>query len=174
MLSTAFTKLVGCTAPIQQAGMGGAATPALAAAVADAGALGMVNLVMVPADQVAAALEAAVAAEPLRERRWAQLMLALYRCGRQADALAAYQRMRRLLGVELGLDPSEQLAGLERAILGHDAALDVPRPPAVSVAPGGRTGSPPDMISSLIGRDQEAREVRKLLGERRLATVTGV
>ena len=57
MLSTAFTKLVGCTAPIQQAGMGGAATPALAAAVADAGALGMVNLVMVPADEVAAALE---------------------------------------------------------------------------------------------------------------------
>jgi len=79
-------------------------------------------------------LEAAVAAEPLRERRWAQLMLALYRCGRQADALAAYQRMRRLLGEELGLDPSEQLAGLERAILGHDAALDVPRPPAVRAA----------------------------------------
>ena len=86
-------------------------------------------------------LEAAVAAEPLREHRWAQLMLALYRCDRQADALAAYQRMRRLLGEELGLDPSEQLAGLERAILGHDAALDVPRPPAVSAAPRWRTGS---------------------------------
>jgi nitronate monooxygenase len=57
MLSTAFTRLVGCRAPIQQAGMGGAATPALAAAVADAGGLGMVNLVMVPADDVASALE---------------------------------------------------------------------------------------------------------------------
>jgi NAD(P)H-dependent flavin oxidoreductase YrpB (nitropropane dioxygenase family) len=57
MLSTAFTQLVGCAAPIQQAGMGGAATPALAAAVADAGGLGMVNLVMVPADEVANDLE---------------------------------------------------------------------------------------------------------------------
>ena len=57
MLSTTFTSLVGCAAPIQQAGMGGAATPALAAAVADAGGLGMVNLVMVSAEEVAAALD---------------------------------------------------------------------------------------------------------------------
>jgi nitronate monooxygenase len=53
MLETAFTRLVGCSVPIQQAGMGGAATPELAAAVSDAGGLGMVNLVMVPADEVA-------------------------------------------------------------------------------------------------------------------------
>jgi predicted ATPase/DNA-binding SARP family transcriptional activator len=119
-------------------------------------------------------LEAAVAAEPLRERRWAQLMLALYRCGRQADALAAYQRMRRLLGEQLGLDPSEQLAGLERAILVHDASLDVPPPQIVIAAPRAQKGNLPATISSFIGRDHEAREVRKLLDERRLVTVTGV
>lgn len=58
MLSTAFTDLVGCRVPIQQAGMGGVATPELAAAVANAGGLGMVNMVMRPAGQVAAALDA--------------------------------------------------------------------------------------------------------------------
>jgi nitronate monooxygenase len=58
MLATAFTELVGCRVPIQQAGMGGVATPGLAAAVADAGALGMVNMVFMPAPEVAAALDA--------------------------------------------------------------------------------------------------------------------
>lgn len=58
MLSTAFTDLVGCRVPIQQAGMGGVATPELAAAVANAGGLGMVSMVMQPADEVAAALDA--------------------------------------------------------------------------------------------------------------------
>ena len=56
MLETAFTRLVGCPVPIQQAGMGGAATPELAAAVSDAGGLGMVNMVMVPADEVGVAI----------------------------------------------------------------------------------------------------------------------
>src|SRR5215831_6300575 len=58
MLTTAFTDLVGCQVPIQQAGMGGVATPELAAAVADAGGLGMVSMVLQPADAVAAGLEA--------------------------------------------------------------------------------------------------------------------
>ena len=58
MLSTAFTDLVGCQVPIQQAGMGGVSTPELAAAVADAGGLGMVSMVMHPAHDVAVALDA--------------------------------------------------------------------------------------------------------------------
>ena len=58
MLNTAFTELVGCRVPIQQAGMGGVATPALAAAVADAGGLGMVSMVFMPAAEVEAALDA--------------------------------------------------------------------------------------------------------------------
>src|SRR5215472_16062037 len=58
MLTTTFTDLVGCQVPIQQAGMGGVATPELAAAVADAGGLGMVSMVLQPADAVAAGLDA--------------------------------------------------------------------------------------------------------------------
>jgi predicted ATPase/DNA-binding SARP family transcriptional activator len=119
-------------------------------------------------------LEAATATEPWRERRWAQMMLALYRSGRQADALAAYQRMRRHLAEGLGLEPSEQVAELERAILVHDSSLNAAATIAVDGGPGGRRGSLPAPISSFIGRDREASEVRRLLDERRLVTLTGV
>ena len=64
-----------------------------------------------------------VAAEPLRERRWGQLMLALYREGRQADALRAFQRLRMTLRDELGIDPSAALRALELAILAQDPTL---------------------------------------------------
>jgi DNA-binding SARP family transcriptional activator len=79
--------------------------------------------------EVAAEIEALVAGEPLRERLRAHLMLALYRCGRQADALEAYQQGRRLLARELGLEPSPMLRRLERAILRHDPALQPAVPP---------------------------------------------
>jgi predicted ATPase/class 3 adenylate cyclase len=68
-------------------------------------------------DDLAADLEAAVAEEPLRERRWSQLMRTLARSGRHADALRAYQRFRRLLGEELGIEPSADLTALEQSIL---------------------------------------------------------
>jgi DNA-binding SARP family transcriptional activator len=68
-------------------------------------------------------LGALVAANPVRERPRAQLMLALYRCGRQAEALEAYQSARRLLADELGIDPGTELQRLERAILHQDPAL---------------------------------------------------
>ena len=71
-------------------------------------------------------LEGLVAAHPLRERLRAQLMLALYRSGRQADALDVYREARRALDEELGLEPSEELRELERAILRHDPALAEP------------------------------------------------
>ena len=71
-------------------------------------------------------LEALVAEHPYRERPRAQLMLALYRSGRQADALGAYQDGRRLLMDELGLEPGDELKELERSILQHD--LPAPRP----------------------------------------------
>ena len=67
--------------------------------------------------RVVAEADAAVAAEPLRERRWAQLMLALYRSGRQADALRAYRRLRERLIDELGIEPSAELEALESSIL---------------------------------------------------------
>jgi DNA-binding SARP family transcriptional activator len=72
---------------------------------------------------LAAELEAATASEPLRERRWAQLVLALYRSGRQADALRAYGRVRKTLADELGIDPGQDLQALEEAILLQKAEL---------------------------------------------------
>ena len=71
-------------------------------------------------------LEAAIADAPLRERRWGQLMLALYRAGRQGEALGAYQRARSLLADELGVDPGPDLRRLEAAIVAQDDALEMP------------------------------------------------
>ncbi|WP_297776663.1 BTAD domain-containing putative transcriptional regulator, partial [Mycobacterium sp.] len=77
------------------------------------------------AAEVVGDLEAAVADAPLRERRWGQLMLALYRAGRQGEALGAYQRARSLLADELGVDPGPELRRLEAAIVAQDASLDI-------------------------------------------------
>ena len=77
------------------------------------------------AAEIIGELEAAVAEAPLRERRWGQLMLALYRAGRQGDALGAYQRARTMLADELGIDPGPELRRLEAAIVAQDASLDV-------------------------------------------------
>lgn len=78
------------------------------------------------AAEIIGELEAAVADAPLRERRWAQLMLALYRAGRQGEALGAYQRARSLLADELGVDPGPELRRLAAAIVAQDSALEHP------------------------------------------------
>jgi YVTN family beta-propeller protein len=86
-------------------------------------------------------LEGLVREHPLRERLQGQLMLALYRSGRQADALERYREARRSLVEELGLEPGEGLQELERAILAHDPALGAPakaaRPPPAAARRGG-------------------------------------
>ena len=85
-------------------------------------------------------LDALVAEHPYRERFRAQQMLALYRSGRQADALAAYRSARKAFVDELGIEPGEELKGLERSVLDQDPALAAPVPPAAP-RPEGRGGA---------------------------------
>ncbi len=92
-------------------------------------------------------LEALVDIHPFRERLWGYLMVALYRCGRQADALRTYQRARKLLVEELGLEPGGELRRIEEAVLRQDdslaapARLDVPTSPSAGT-PGTVLRSP--------------------------------
>ena len=98
--------------------------------------------------QLVPELEGMVADYPLDERMHGQLMLALYRSGRQADALAVYQRLRHTLGEDLGIDPSQALRDLEAAILRQDPCLDAPTPPVAAepIAPVARVGPVPAQL----------------------------
>lgn len=108
-------------------------------------------------------LEALVAEHPFREHFPAQLMLALYRAGRQADALEAYRAARRKLVDELGLEPSDELKELERRVLAHDPALSgTRRPPHERPHAEGSSGE---------GAASEAAETTALQEERKLLSV---
>jgi DNA-binding SARP family transcriptional activator len=87
-------------------------------------------------DALVGELESLIGANPLRERLRGQLMLALYRSGRQAEALDAYQATRRVLVDELGIEPNSRLQELERAILRQDPSLEPGGPEAAAPAPG--------------------------------------
>ena len=76
-------------------------------------------------DQVIGELEGLTARHPLRERLWGQLILALYRAGRQAEALGAYQRAREILSDELGIDPSPDLRKLHERVLQQSPDLEI-------------------------------------------------
>ena len=105
---------------------------------------------------------------PFRERLWGQLMLALYRSGRQAEALEAFGQARRVLAEQLGVEPGPGLQRLQAAILAHDPALA--SVPAVAVAPRGRLPAP---VTSLVGRQQALAEATELVGRHRLVTLIG-
>jgi YVTN family beta-propeller protein len=98
------------------------------------------DLVLGRARALVAELRDLVARYPLRERLRGQLMLALYRCGRQAEALEVYQDYRRTLSEELGLEPGPALRRLELAILNRDPTLDLS---AGTASPGEPIGAPP-------------------------------
>lgn len=121
--------------------------------------------------EVLAELERLVAEHPLRERMRGQLILALYRAGRQAEALACYRAGREALVTELGLEPGTELRDLERRILRQDPSLE---PVPTTVLPA-RRSQVPSPATVTIGREREIAEVRRLLLSQptRLVTLLG-
>jgi predicted ATPase/DNA-binding SARP family transcriptional activator len=127
------------------------------------------DLALGGAEDLVGDLQALVAAHPLRERLRGQLMLALYRAGRQAEALETMRAGRQLFVDELGIEPGPELRRLERMILAHDPELSGDRPP------GGLLGRLPAPANETIGRASELAEVTQLLVDPgvRLVTLAG-
>jgi predicted ATPase/DNA-binding SARP family transcriptional activator len=123
-------------------------------------------------EQVAAELGEVARANPERERLWGSLMVALYRCGRQGDALRCYQEARSRLVDAIGVEPGPELRQLEQAILRHDPALE-PRSPPPPVASGRGRHNLPRPLTSLVGRGAERRAVAEAVGQARLVSLIG-
>jgi predicted ATPase/DNA-binding SARP family transcriptional activator len=113
-------------------------------------------------ETIIADLESAVTSAPYQEGLWALLITALYRAGRQADALAAYQRVRARLAEDLGLEPGPRLQELERQVLQHD--------PLLRAAP---TGNLPSLQAELVGREQDVAALAEMLRGERLVEIVG-
>ena len=145
--------------------------------------------------QLVGELAALVGRHPLQERLWAHRMVALYRDGRQADALRAYDEVRQVLAEQLGLEPGPELRDLQQAVLLQDPRLDPPRvhagaatepalPVAVPAEPGTGTAAGAAAVavgpergpfhrSALIGRRDEVDAAVEALGSHRLVTFVG-
>jgi predicted ATPase/DNA-binding SARP family transcriptional activator len=116
--------------------------------------------------EVLGELRTLVAEQPLRERRSALLIKALYLAGRQADALTAYDATRRALADELGVEPSAELQEIHLAVLRRDPALAPEQRPA-------RGSTLPAPLTSFVGRATELREVLARLSDARLVSLVG-
>lgn len=137
--------------------------------------------------ELAGELSALISEHPLREQLHEQLLVALYRSGRQADALRAYDHARVHLLEELGIDPGPRLQELERRILNQDPTLlwtpsTAPAPIMAASAvdesvpsrpPARPTATIPIAVTALVGRDIEVARIRKLLERSRIVTLTG-
>jgi len=117
-------------------------------------------------DEAGPELQELVKLFPLRERLHAALMLALYRGGRQTDALRHYRRVRHYLNDEVGIEPGPELRDIEQRILLQDPTLGAP---AVVPVPHNL----PSTRTSFVARDDDLRRVEELLGESRIVTVVG-
>ncbi|QFZ22132.1 AfsR/SARP family transcriptional regulator [Saccharothrix syringae] len=117
-----------------------------------------VKLLLGRCDEVVADLRRLTAQHPLRERFWSQLMVALYRADRQADALDAYRQGATVLARELGVDPGDSMRAVHRAILTGDPALH--RPAAAAWAPVSQLPAP---VGNFVGRAAELVRVTDLL-----------
>jgi predicted ATPase/DNA-binding SARP family transcriptional activator len=122
------------------------------------------RLALGAAGELVGELEALVAEHPLREGLWSLLVTALYRAGRQSDALAAHRRITTLLADELGVDPGPALAAVGRKVLDQDRDLD----PIAR-----RVGNLPSLGTPLVGRTAELAALRADLASRRLVTLVG-
>ncbi|GAB3151990.1 BTAD domain-containing putative transcriptional regulator [Micromonospora sonneratiae] len=127
--------------------------------------------------QLVPELETLTREHPLDEHIHKQLMIALYRCGRQSDALATYRRLRRRLSDELGIEPGPSLRELEGAVLLHDSSLDLP-PPVIEVAnvpaPASVPAQLPPVVGAFAGRMGELRWLDDLLDRANEADPTAV
>lgn len=113
-------------------------------------------------------LEQLVREQPLRERRWALLVLGLYRSDRQGDALATLRQVRELLADQLGVDPGPELQSLEKQVLEQDPRLRLAEPPrAAPTIPVRRP------LTSFLGRGRELAELTERLAAHRLVSLIG-
>ncbi len=116
-------------------------------------------------------LESLVAEHPVRERLWAALITALYRAGRQADALAAYHRARDAFADELGIEPGPALRELQGQVLSQSRELDGTGESRTTLPAS--PGNLPALVSPLVGRTGDLSAVTFLLRSRRLVTLVG-